>query len=72
MSREEHLAWAKSRALEYVEAGDTASAIMSMASDLRKHDELRDHPGIELGVLLLMGGHMRTPEQVRDHIVGFN
>lgn len=33
----EHLAWCKSRALAYVEAGDTEGAIASMSSDLGKH-----------------------------------
>lgn len=37
MSREDHLAWCKRRALEYVEAGDLAAAITSMLSDMGKH-----------------------------------
>jgi hypothetical protein len=48
MTRAEHLAWAKARALDYVEAGDLASAVASMISDLGKHDELRS---IDLAVL---------------------
>lgn len=39
MTREQHLAWCKQRALEYVDAGDLAQAVASMDSDLRKHPE---------------------------------
>lgn len=34
---EEHLAWCKQRALEYLDRGDLPNAVMSMASDLKKH-----------------------------------
>ena len=40
MTRDEHLAWAKARALEYWAEGDLANAVASMASDLSKHSEL--------------------------------
>ena len=33
-TREQHIAWAKERALEYVDAGDLANAVASMGSDL--------------------------------------
>lgn len=39
MTRAEHMAWAKQRALEYVERGELSSAIASMISDLGKHPE---------------------------------
>ena len=38
-TRAEHLAWCKTRALEYVESGDLKGAQASMASDLTKHPE---------------------------------
>lgn len=41
MTRAEHLAWAKARALEYLDRGDAANALASMISDLGKHDETR-------------------------------
>lgn len=72
MTRVEHLAWAKQRALEYLDAGDQKNAVASMLSDLRKHDELADHSGVMLGMMLLMGGHMNEREEVRRWIVGFN
>jgi hypothetical protein len=40
MDRDEHLAWCKQRALEYVDAGNLADAVASMGSDLQKHPEL--------------------------------
>jgi hypothetical protein len=68
----EHLLWAKQRAREYLDRGDSSSAWASFVSDLRKHDELRDHAGIELGLLLLIGGHLSTVGAMRDHIEGCN
>jgi hypothetical protein len=38
-TREEHLAWCKQRALEYVETNDLVSAVASMGSDLMQHPE---------------------------------
>lgn len=70
MTRQEHLDWAKRRALEYVDQGELQDAISSMMSDLGKHDELRDHPGIVLGLVELIFG--LTPERTRYFIEGFN
>jgi hypothetical protein len=39
MEREEHLAWCKERALEYLDRGALADAVASMGSDLSKHAE---------------------------------
>lgn len=39
ISRDEHVKWAKHRALEYVEAGLLEQAVTSMMSDLGKHPE---------------------------------
>jgi hypothetical protein len=39
MTRDEHLAWCKQRALEYVDAGDLANAVASMTSDLKEHPD---------------------------------
>lgn len=72
MTRAEHLAWAKQRALEYVERGDLNSAAASMGSDLGKHDELRDHSGIQLMVMLLMSGNLADRSEMRKFIEGFN
>lgn len=72
MSRAEHLAWAKERALEYIGAGDPQQAITSLFSDLRKHDDLRDHGAIELGSMLLFGGHLSGVREAREFIEGCN
>jgi hypothetical protein len=72
MDRSEHLAWCKIRALQYVDAGDTMNAYSSMTSDLTKHPETENHAGIQLGMMLLMGGHLSTPHQMREFINGFN
>ena len=48
MTRDEHMAWAKGRALEYVERGELLNAVTSMASDLSKHDEIKAHPALAL------------------------
>jgi hypothetical protein len=43
MTRDEHLEWAKKRALEYLDRGDVTNAITSMASDVL---ELKYHPAL--------------------------
>lgn len=72
MTRAEHLAWAKERALEYVDTGDVQNAYASLASDLDKHPETAGHDGITLGMMQMMGGMLNTPEQMRKFIEGFN
>lgn len=71
-TRAEHLAWCKRRALEYVDAGDLNQAFASMGSDLGKHPETRDHSGIMLGTMMLLGGHLSTRQDMRKFIEGFN
>jgi hypothetical protein len=39
VSRAQHLAWCKERALHYLDRGDYSQAIASMGSDLTKHKE---------------------------------
>lgn len=72
MTRDEHLEWAKDRALEYVEAGDLENAFMSMVSDLGKHNETAMHPGIQLGLLLRANGLLHTQHKMIEWIGGFN
>lgn len=71
-TRAEHLAWCKKRALEYVDAGDMNQAFASMASDLGKHPETQGHGGMELGMMMLMGGFLSQPQKMREFINGFN
>lgn len=70
-TRAEHLQWCKERALEYVDAGDLNNAFASMTSDLTKHPETVGHGGTELGMMLLLGGHLDTAAKMRDHIEGY-
>lgn len=77
MRRADHLAWAKERALAYVDT-DPAMAFTSLVSDLSKHPDLSAHPGIALGYPLLRtaGGKNRGPVSVlaaemRAHIEGY-
>lgn len=71
-TREDHLAWCKQRALEYVDRGDVSSAFASMASDLKKHPETEKHAGIELGVMMLMTGNLSSQPDMKRFIEGFN
>ncbi len=72
MTRAEHLAWCKQRALEYVDQGDIANAVASMSSDLNKHPETEGHIGITLGMMMLMSGNLSNPIEARRFIDGFN
>lgn len=54
MTRAEHVAWAKQRALEELEASGVGNAVSSIASDLTKHEETRKMSmsiGIEAAML---------------------
>ena len=72
MTVEEHLEWCKQRALEYCGKEDLTQAFASMASDLGKHEGTANHAGIQLGMMLLMAGHLDTVPKMREFILGFN
>ncbi|MES2712011.1 MAG: hypothetical protein V4653_10545 [Pseudomonadota bacterium] len=69
MSRDEHMAWCKARALAYL-PGDPTSAVASMTSDLRKHPETNVPMNTTLATIGMME-IMRGPEAVRQWIEGF-
>lgn len=71
MTRSEHLQWCKDRALAYLPHAPQ-NAIESMLSDLGKHDGTKNHCGIELGMMLIMGGHLVAGLEARRFIEGFN
>jgi hypothetical protein len=71
-SRAQHLQWCKDRALEYIDIGEYAQAWDSMCSDLGKHPETKGHSAMQLGMALLMGGQLSTPEKMREFILGFH
>ena len=69
MTRDEHLSWAKQRAIEYVEAGELANAVASMGSDLEKHPETRFSPAlVAVGMLYVTNGDRQA---LRRWIEGF-
>jgi hypothetical protein len=74
MTREEHLRWCKDRALEYVNSGNIDDALASMLSDLGKHEETM--PSLKslgpLAIMLKIGGHLSTRDEMRKFIEGFN
>ena len=72
MNRQEHLEWCKTRALEYVDAGDVKQAFASFLSDMGKHDETSNHLALEMGMTMLLSGHLSSVEEMRKWIEGFN
>jgi hypothetical protein len=72
VTRAEHLAWCKQRALQYVDQGDLHNAFASLNSDLRKHPETENHGAVELGMMLMLAGHLDTAPKMREWIEGCN
>lgn len=70
-TREAHLAWCKQRALEELDRAGIAVAFASLASDLSKHPETVEHPGLDLGMRLMLGGFIQSDREMRDHIEGY-
>lgn len=71
-TRSEHLEWCKQRALEYCDLGDVNNASISMISDMEKNDETKNHSALKVMVLMMMAGHLSSPEEMRKFILGFN
>lgn len=71
MTRAEHLAWCKQRAIEYVDMGELHNAYASMGSDLSKHPDTANHPAIKLGMGLMLCGALNTKDEMRRFIEGF-
>jgi hypothetical protein len=69
LTRAEHLAWAKQRALEELDRGDSLNAITSMLSDLGKHEELQKSRAV--GVMSMVALDARDDRRVRHWIEGF-
>lgn len=74
MTRAEHLVWCKRRANECVNQGDLNEAFASFTSDLGKHDGTLKAQELQtsIGLQLLIGGHLKTAQQMREWIDGFN
>lgn len=71
MTREEHLNWCVSRALELVELGHFQMALDSIYSDLKKHEETRKHPAVYQGFMLNAQGLLAEERQIRAFIEEF-
>jgi hypothetical protein len=71
-TRSEHLAWAKQRALEYLDAGDLKNAYASMVSDLSKHDDFRKPAYAMLNEIGMMYLKRHDAPGLRGWITGFN
>lgn len=69
-TRAEHIEWCKERALAYLDHAPV-DAFTSMMSDLTKHPETSNHAGIKLGSMLMLGGHLNDPAEIRKFIIGF-
>lgn len=73
VTRDEHLAWAKSRALEYLDRGDFTNSLASFISDMNKHDELATPAFRFLTTGIGMRAAMDRDERgMRHFIEGFN
>jgi hypothetical protein len=72
VSRVEHLAWCKKRAIAYCASGDVRGAFTSMASDMSKHPETSGHQAVSLGMMLMISGALQTPAEMQEFIEGFN
>ncbi len=66
----EHIEWCKARALAYL-PGSPKDAMSSMLSDLVKHPESATNPAIELGMMMMMSGHLDTASEAKRFIEGF-
>jgi hypothetical protein len=53
LTRDEHLAWCKRRALEYVDAGDLSRAVATIEADLKMHPDT-DNPALNGLVMIGM------------------
>jgi hypothetical protein len=68
-TRSEHLEWCKNRAYRYWREGNLAEAVMSMGSDLNKHEATRCSPYLLILGSMYASDHDR--EAVRKWIEGF-
>jgi hypothetical protein len=71
MDRDEHLAWAKQRAFEYLDAGDLKNACASMMSDLCMHPDFVGGSYDSLNVLGIMYASQHDDAGMRRWIEGF-
>jgi hypothetical protein len=72
MTREEHLEWARDRALDALDGGDPQEAWRSMASDMTKHPKLaHEAKRAQDSKALLISGELDPPGKMREWIESF-
>jgi hypothetical protein len=71
MTREEHLAWCKRRALQYIDRGEIAEGLKSMISDMEKHPQTSCPELHTLTVGLMAIGDLDTVDKARRHVEGY-
>lgn len=72
-TRTEHLEWCKQRALQELDYYHSpAKGFASMASDLGKHPETKNHAAIQLGMMMMMAGQLSTEQEMKKFIEGFH
>lgn len=72
MTREEHIEWAKKRAIEEMDFyNDPSKGIISMMSDLTRHPETYSQALMSLCALQLLMKPKMTKQEVIDFINGF-
>lgn len=67
ITRAEHMAWCKQRALEELDASGTTAALASFCSDVCKHPETQDLAQFAV----LLGAEARDVAEMRRFIEGF-
>lgn len=70
LSRADHLAWCKQRALRYCEVGSVTEAWASFSSDMGKHPDTAAHPALKLGLMRLLQGITASPQEMRSFFTG--
>ena len=68
-TREEHLEWCKERARVYLNEGDLANAVASMASDMEKHPECGVNAYLDMAAMLHVTNY--DERAVRRWVEGF-
>jgi len=68
ITRAEHLAWAKRRALEYCDRGELQHALDSLIADVGKHPEMHDLSWAESACVKWMEGKLDTQKKMREFI----
>lgn len=71
MTRQEHLAWCKQRALEYLKTNDIKQCGASFISDMNKHEETAKSRDLVNGLIMM---ELMSPNvaSMRRCIEGFN